>query len=89
MLRPSPKHGTLRLPSDDDDGDDDDADVCHPCFCSDFVCPDLLNRSNRYTTVPSSISIQIISISVRETVDASVVWGITPMFFGKQTSCKI
>ena len=41
MLRLSPNHGTLRLPNDDDDYDDyDDAGVCHPCFCSDFVCPD-------------------------------------------------
>ena len=24
MLRPSPNHGTLRLPNDDDDDDDDD-----------------------------------------------------------------
>ena len=55
MMRPSPNHSTLRLPNDDDD--DDDADVCHPCFCSDFVCPDILNRPNRYSTVPSSISI--------------------------------
>ena len=58
MLRPSPNHQTLRLPNDDDDNDDDDdADVCHPCFCSDVVCPDILNRPNRYSTVLSPISI--------------------------------
>ena len=26
MLRPSPNHGTQRLPNDDDDDDDDDDD---------------------------------------------------------------
>ena len=26
MLRPSPNHGTQRLPNDDDDDDDDDKD---------------------------------------------------------------
>ena len=27
MLRPSPNHGTLRLPIDDDDDDDDETDA--------------------------------------------------------------
>ena len=27
MLRPSPNHGTLRLPNDDDDDDDDNDDL--------------------------------------------------------------
>ena len=33
MLRPSPNHGTLRLPNDDDDDDDDDFPLgCHCIF---------------------------------------------------------
>ena len=30
MLRPSPNHGTLWLPNDDDDNDDDEADSWAP-----------------------------------------------------------
>ena len=38
MLRPSPNHGTQRLPNDDDDDDDDDDEIMKsPGFVRDLI----------------------------------------------------